>query len=208
MFLFRTMMQYGRDVRKISYNGKTVAESGCALMSCANAYRAMTGKKLDIRDLVKLSEQNDCMVPGIGTRWKFVFLFAEKYNLQIEIIHNVWQAIDAIGSGATGIVSAHNRNLQIFTKVGHWMSIIGTRDSGFIVYDSQLKTKLHAPNARAAIKSGLMRPMKRKVWVDAEFLASEVKPEFPEPQNAESFANEEFGIALLRMKKCSDTKSI
>jgi hypothetical protein len=199
MFRFRPMMQYSRKVREIAYNGKTIGESGCALLSCANAYRSLTGKKIDINDLVKLANANNCAVSGIGTRWKFIFLFAEAYNLQIEIVHDVNQAIGAIKSGAVGVVSAHNKNKQIFTTVGHWMAIVGADDTGFLVYDPQLKTKLHNPNARTAIKSGLIRPGKRAVWVNAEFLASEVKPEFPEPKNCESFTNMPFGAAILRI---------
>jgi hypothetical protein len=202
MFNFRPMRQHAKEYRGIPYNGKDLNDSGCAILTMANAYRCLTGIKLNVHDLIKLANDNGCAVPGVGTRWRYIFVFSEKYNLDVELIHDIKKTMDAVNDGAVAIVSAHSKNQKIFTTEGHWMTLASVKGSGFVIFDANFKAKTFTrPNARNAAKNGQLKIMKRSVWADAKLLASEIKTEFPEPKNCETFVNMPFGAAVLRIKK-------
>lgn len=196
------MQQHGKKYRNIPYNGKDLNHSGCAIVAMANAYRCLTGIKLDVNDLVKLSNDTNCAVPNIGTRWRYIFEFAKKYDLDVNISHDPNETMTAIQNGAVAIVSAHAKNKKIFTLGGHWMVLADVIKNGFLIYDSKLSAKKYRKeNARSAIKGGQLKILKRSVLVDAKLLAGEIKPEFPEPNDCESFENTPFGAAILRIKQ-------
>ena len=183
----------------------TVKTNGCALMACANAYLAITGDQVDVKNLTGLSLANDCLNKFNQTKWRFLFVFAEHYGLNVEITHDISRALDAAGGGRTSIiVSTHNQNKKIFTKTGHWLTLCGRDDDKFLILDSNFfRDNYNSPESIDAMNKSLLArdAGKMQMWADAKLLASEIWHEFPEPKECEKWRNCGFGGAILTKKK-------
>ena len=202
--MIKPMQQTDPAIKDLQYGDGTIGNSGCALLACVNAYLTMTGKLLDVKELINLSHKNDCFINQVGTKWTFLFLFAKHYGLDIEITHDIRRALDVANPKSPVIVSAHNRNKQILTLSGHWIALIGKKDNNFLVQTSSFYGKAYnSPGYQQAMKDGLLTKDDERMllWMNTDLLASEVKHEFPEQlADRERFINSEFGGAILRRK--------
>lgn len=133
---------YHTNVRKESVAEKdrirNVALSGCGLCCVCMMVDQLTNMTLTIEDCVKISEE--CVANhSTGTDMKVLGpVIAEKYKLDYKGSNDLGEAIRHLQNG--GHIIAHvgipeGKEIGLFTKGGHYISLISTDGEDFCILD-------------------------------------------------------------------------
>ena len=116
----------------------TVRSSGCGLCCACMTVDLLTDKQLDIEECVKIAE--DCGANhSVGTNMTILApVIAEKFGLVYTKTNDLAKAIAHLQSG--GAVIAHvgipdGAPIGLFTKSGHYISLISTDGEDFCILD-------------------------------------------------------------------------
>ena len=116
----------------------TVRSSGCGLCCACMTVDLLTDKSLDIEECVRISE--GCLANhGVGTDMSILGpVIAEKFGLSYSKTNDLDEAIDHLRAG--GAIIAHvgvpkDAPTGLFTKGGHYISLISTDGKEFCILD-------------------------------------------------------------------------
>lgn len=116
----------------------TVRSSGCGLCCACMTIDLLTDKSLDIEECVRISE--DCGANhGVGTDMSMLGpVIAEKFGLTYSKTDDLDEAIAHLRSG--GAIISHvgipkDATIGLFTKSGHYISLISTDGKEFCILD-------------------------------------------------------------------------
>ena len=134
-----------------------VARSGCGLCCVCMMVELLTDEHLDIEECVKISE--GCVANhATGTDMKILApVIAEKYNLDYVGTNDLNEAIKCLQRG--GHVIAHvtvpaGCEIGLFTKRGHYISLISTDGVDFCILDpSYTPTKFDIPERAGKVNT-------------------------------------------------------
>lgn len=131
--LFQTDPAWADD----PYAGGTIGENGCGVTCMSMVYIALTGKAdMGPVEMAEFSEEND-YVEANSTSWRFMTDGGAQLGLTVETLPDVASRISAeVEAGHPVIV---NVGPGAFTKVGHYIVLVGVDDDGRI--------RIHNPNA-------------------------------------------------------------
>ena len=120
----------------------TVSQSGCGLCCVCMMVDLLTDTTLEIEECVKISQ--DCIANhSVGTDMSILApVIAEKYNLDYRNTDDMKEAIAHLQRG--GQIVAHvgvpeGQEIGLFTKGGHYISLIGTDGESFCILDPSYK---------------------------------------------------------------------
>lgn len=116
----------------------TVRSSGCGLCCACMTVDLLTDKSLDIEECVRISE--DCGANhGVGTDMSMLGpVIAEKLGLTYSKTNDLDEAIAHLRAG--GAIVSHvgipkDASIGLFTKSGHYISLISTDGEEFCILD-------------------------------------------------------------------------
>ena len=116
----------------------TVRSSGCGLCCACMTVDLLTDKSLDIEECVRISEE--CLANhGVGTDMSILGpVIAEKFGLSYSKTNDLGEAIAHLQNG--GAIIAHvgipkDAPIGLFTKSGHYISLISTDGKEFCILD-------------------------------------------------------------------------
>ncbi len=138
-----------------SKKNTTVSSSGCGLCSVCMMLDILTDKSLSLEEAVKIS--GDCGANrGIGTNMSiFGPVIAEKFDLDYSNTSDLDEAIRHLQNGGqivVHVVIPEEGKLGLFTKGGHYMSIISTDGKEFCILDpSYTPEKFHIPEREGKV---------------------------------------------------------
>ena len=116
----------------------TVRSSGCGLCCACMTVDLLTDKSLDIEECVRIAE--GCLANhGVGTDMSILGpVIAEKFGLSYSKTNDLEMAIEHLRAG--GVIIAHvgipkDATIGLFTKSGHYISLISTDGKEFCILD-------------------------------------------------------------------------
>ena len=116
----------------------TVRSSGCGLCCACMTVDLLTDKSLDIEECVRIAE--GCLANhGVGTDMSILGpVIAEKFGLSYTKTNDLEAAIEHLRAG--GVIIAHvgipkDATIGLFTKSGHYISLISTDGKEFCILD-------------------------------------------------------------------------
>jgi hypothetical protein len=116
----------------------TVRSSGCGLCCACMTVDLLTDKSLDIEECVRIAE--GCLANhGVGTDMSILApVIAEKFGLSYSKTNDLEMAIEHLRAG--GVIIAHvgipkDATIGLFTKSGHYISLISTDGKEFCILD-------------------------------------------------------------------------
>ena len=133
-----------------------VGTSGCGLCCACMVVDALTDKKLDIRDAVRLSEENGanrCLGTGMSTLGP---VLAEKFGLEYSYTNSLEEAIEHLRDGGKIIsqVSHPEGGVGLFTMRTHYITLISTDGKEFCILDPSYKEgKFDIPDRAGKVNS-------------------------------------------------------
>ncbi len=138
-----------------SRKNTTVSSSGCGLCSVCMMIDMLTNKTLELEEAVQLSY--DCVANhSAGTDMEiYAPVIAEKFDLEYSNTSDLDEAIRHLQNG--GQIVVHVRipeegKLGLFTKGGHYMTIISTDGKEFCILDpSYSPEKFHIPEREGKV---------------------------------------------------------
>lgn len=116
----------------------TVRSSGCGLCCACMTVDLLTDKSLDIEEFVRISEECGAN-HGVGTDMSMLGpVIAEKFGLSYSKTNDLDEAIAHLRSG--GAIISHvgipkDATIGLFTKSGHYISLISTDGEEFCILD-------------------------------------------------------------------------
>lgn len=121
------------------YSTTTIGIAGCGPTSMTMILTAITGKAVDIHDVIKVSADAGMYVPGAGSSWLVGPTVAKHYGLKAtKLPHTVEAVNQAVRAG--GIVLMSGRGPVPFTAGGHYIHIRGIASDGkWMIGDSAHK---------------------------------------------------------------------
>ena len=128
---------------------RSVAQSGCGLCCVCMMIDQLTNMTLTIEDCVKISEE--CVANhSTGTDMKVLGpVIAEKYKLNYSETNELSEAIAHLQCGGhiiAHVVVPEGKDIGLFTKGGHYISLISTDGKEFCILDpSYTADKFHIP---------------------------------------------------------------
>ena len=132
-----TKMEEKTDIDRI----RTVSQSGCGLCCVCMAVELLTPMMLSIEDCVKIAEACGAS-HRVGTDMKILGpVIAEKYNLKYSYTSDLDEAIKSLQCGAHIIAHVgvpEGKKIGLFTKSGHYISLISTDGKEFCILDPSL----------------------------------------------------------------------
>ena len=122
-----------------------VKKTGCGLCSLAMMLEHITTDSISIEELVKLSEENGAN-GGVGTSMYILApIIAERFGLNYRSTSEISEVIGHLRAGGHVIVHVVSKERGavhgLFTKTGHFMSIISTDGKDFCYFDPSYTTK-------------------------------------------------------------------
>ncbi len=118
------------------YSSTTIGRSSCGPSSMTMIITALTGKAMDIHEVVKVAGDGGMYVPGQGSSWEVGPYLAKHYNLKSKHIPKTVAAVNEAVRGG-GYVIMSGRGSVPFTSGGHYIHIRGiTPDGKWLVGDS------------------------------------------------------------------------
>lgn len=155
---------------------RNVRKSGCGLCCVCMTVDALTTETLSIEDCVRLSE--DCVANhSTGTDMNVLGpVVAEKFGLEYTKTSDLSEAIEHLRKG--GKIIAHvgvpeGKEIGLFTKGGHYISLIATDGENFTILDpSYTPEKFHIPEREGRVNDAAA-PF---LYCDIHILDSETKP--------------------------------
>jgi hypothetical protein len=155
---------------------RSVAKSGCGLCCVCMTVDALTTESLSIEDCVRLSE--DCVANhSIGTDMNVLGpVVAEKFGLEYTKTSDLSEAIEHLRKG--GKIIAHvgvpeGKEIGLFTKGGHYISLIATDGESFSILDpSYTPEKFHIPEREGRVNDAAA-PF---LYCDVNTVHAETKP--------------------------------
>jgi len=168
---------------------RSVRKSGCGLCCACMTVDALTTETLSIEDCVRLSEE--CVANhSTGTDMTVLGpVVAERFGLEYTQTSDLSAAIEHLRGG--GRIIAHvgipeGREIGLFTKGGHYISLIATDGETFTILDpSYTPEKFHIPEREGRVNDA-----------DAPFLYCDVQT-----VHAETKANRVKYHMFIRKKK-------
>jgi hypothetical protein len=116
----------------------TVRSSGCGLCCACMTVDLLTDKSLDIEECVRIAE--GCLANhGVGTDMSILGpVIAEKFGLSYSKTNDLEVGIEHLRAG--GVIIAHvgipkDATIGLFTKSGHYISLISTDGKEFCILD-------------------------------------------------------------------------
>ena len=116
----------------------TVRSSGCGLCCACMTVDLLTDKSLDIEECVRIAEE--CLSNhGVGTDMSILGpVIAEKFGLSYSKTNDLEVGIEHLRAG--GVIIAHvgipkDATIGLFTKSGHYISLISTDGKEFCILD-------------------------------------------------------------------------
>ena len=116
----------------------TVRSSGCGLCCACMTVDLLTDKSLEIEECVRIAE--DCLANhGVGTDMSILGgVIADKFGLSYSKTNDLDVAIEHLRAG--GVIIAHvgipkDATIGLFTKSGHYISLISTDGKEFCILD-------------------------------------------------------------------------
>jgi hypothetical protein len=116
----------------------TVRSSGCGLCCACMTVDLLTDKSLDIEECVRISEECGAN-HGVGTDMSMLGpVIAEKFGLTYSKTNDLDEAIAHLRAG--GAIISHvgipkDATIGLFTKSGHYISLISTDGEEFCILD-------------------------------------------------------------------------
>lgn len=152
----------------------TVRSSGCGLCSACMVVDQLTTEEFSVRDSAALSMACGGN-HGSGTDMKFFApAVAEKFNLELTMTSDVWEAVEAIRDGGRVIahVSAKTEgNKGIFTRGGHYIMVFAATKDEVCILDPSWTSKKFVKWE----KEGLVRTEGTLVYTTPEVLDGETR---------------------------------
>lgn len=136
---------------------RNVALSGCGPCSICMMVDILTDKTLDIADCIKISEE--CVANhGIGTDMNVLGpVIAEKFDLDYKNTADLDETICHLQNGGQVVVHVcvpKGEEIGLFTKGGHYMSIISTDGKEFCILDpSYTPEKFNIPERAGKVNA-------------------------------------------------------
>ena len=154
----------------------SVRGGGCGLCSVCMIVDQLTTQEFSVRECTELSMAigaNHCD----GTDMKILGpAVAEKFNLDFSMTNNIDAVVNALHNGARviALVSAkHEGNKGIFTKGGHYITLIAADEDEICVLDPSWTSKKYTK----WVNEGLVRTEGTMVYVTPAVLSAERKYE-------------------------------
>lgn len=122
----------------------TVRSSGCGLCCACMTVDLLTDETLDIEECVRIAEECGAN-HSIGTNMKILApVIAERFGLSYSKTNDLDEAIEHLRAG--GAIIAHvgvpkDAPIGLFTKGGHYISLISTDGEEFCILDPSYSTE-------------------------------------------------------------------
>lgn len=154
----------------------TVRSSGCGLCCACMTVDLLTDTTLDIEECVRISE--GCLANhGVGTDMSILGpVIAEKFGLSYSKTNDPAEAVDHLRNG--GAVIAHvgipeGATIGLFTKSGHYISLISTDGKEFCILDPSYSPEKYKIPERLGRVNEESAPY---LYADITTVDSETKP--------------------------------
>lgn len=135
----------------------TIATSGCGLCSAIMvADRLLPFYDFDLYDAIELSYATNAN-SNLGTNYsRFAPAFAEKLGLKLEFSRDVEDVSNCLRTGgvAVALVSGRSEGQGLFTRGGHYITVIGEEPDGrFAILDPYFKEgKFDEPDRKGKVE--------------------------------------------------------
>lgn len=152
-----------------------VGTSGCGLCCACMVVEHLTTHKLEIKDCVKLSEENGAN-RGIGTNMKVLGeLIAEKFELEFKTTNDKTEVLNHLRSGGEVIANVSGDRegcTGVFTQRGHYILVLSAQNNTVCILDpSYTDAKFDKDGVR------------EKVSIDAPFIYCDIDTLIEEASN-------------------------
>ncbi len=127
------------------YSSTTIGSAACGPASMTMIITALTGRAMDIKEVVKVSADAGLYVPGQGSKWTVGPVLAQHYGLQSKALPHTIEAVnEAVRGGAYVIMSG--KGAVPFSSGGHYIHVRGvTADGKWLIGDSARKQTNETP---------------------------------------------------------------
>ena len=154
----------------------TVRSSGCGLCCACMTVDLLTDKSLEIEECVRIAE--DCLANhGVGTDMSILGgVIADKFGLSYSKTNDLDVAIEHLRAG--GAIIAHvgipkDASIGLFTKSGHYISLISTDGKEFCILDPSWSAEKYKIPERLGRVNENNYPY---LYCDVNTVLSETKP--------------------------------
>lgn len=128
-----------------AYSTTTIGAAACGPTSMTMIITALTGKAMDIREVVKVAADGGMYVPGVGSSWNVGPYLASHYGLKATKIPKTVAAVNTAVRGG-GYVLMSGTGAIPFTSAGHFVHVRGiTADGKWQIGDSAHKSVNETP---------------------------------------------------------------
>ena len=157
---------------------RTVALSGCGLCSAIMVIELLClDKTVSVEEMVKISEENGAQ-PGVGTSLRILSpLIAEMFDLDYHGTNDLNEVVRHLQAGGVGIVHVgvpEGKEIGLFTKGAHYMTLVSTDGKEFCILDSAYTPDKFDLPERAGRVDDSRAPF---LYCDIETLHSELTPQ-------------------------------
>ena len=157
---------------------RTVKQSGCGLCAMIMVIEQLClDKTVTVEEMVKISEENGAQ-PGVGTSLRILSpLIAEMFDLDYHGTNDLDEVVRHLQAGGVGIVYVgvpEGKEIGLFTKGGHYMTLLSTDGKDFCILDPAYSPeKFELPERKGRVDTS-HAPF---LYCDIETLHSEITPD-------------------------------